>query len=128
MANHQCPVSSTHLRPKPLSGGHRGSARACTFFPHLLFNTLIFVFRRDLIEPTGPTAPTGPTCGCPAVVYHFRSRAPQVADPYAILRPPAATTRGWRCPAMPHLGRDSMIKGPVDGVYDHTVRSRPNGG
>ena len=38
--------------------------------------------RRDQIEPTGPTAPTGPTCG----------------------RPPAATTRGWRCPAMPHPG------------------------
>ena len=30
MANHQSPVSSTHLRSKPLSGGHRGSARACT--------------------------------------------------------------------------------------------------
>jgi hypothetical protein len=65
--------------------------------------------RRDLIEPTGPTAPTGPTCGRPAVVYHFRSRQLEVADPYAILRPPAAPTRGWRCPAMPHLGRGSMI-------------------
>ena len=59
--------------------------------------------RRDLIEPTGPTAPTGPTCGRPAVVYHFRSRQLEVADPYAILRPPAAPTRGWRRPAMPHL-------------------------
>ena len=57
--------------------------------------------RRDLIEPTGPTAPTG---GRPAVVYHFRSRQLEVADPYAILRPPAAPTRGWRCPAMPHPG------------------------
>src|SRR5665647_3243092 len=67
MANHQSPVSSTHLRPKPLSGGHRGSARACTplhLFPHLLFNTLIFVLKIAFVgvaaAGVGPM-PTGDT-------------------------------------------------------------------
>jgi len=50
--------------------------------------------RRNLIEPTGPTAPPGPTGGRLAVVDRFLSRQLEVTDPFATFTPPAAPTGG----------------------------------
>ncbi len=46
--------------------------------------------RRNAIEPTGQTAVPGRAGGRPATVYRFRSRALEVTDPFATLRPPTA--------------------------------------
>jgi 8-oxo-dGTP diphosphatase len=45
--------------------------------------------RRHLIEPTGATAGPGRSGGRPAAVFRFRSRALEVTDPFAVLKPPA---------------------------------------
>jgi hypothetical protein len=50
--------------------------------------------RRGLLEPTGERRTPGPGGGRPAAVYRFRSRALEVTDPFAVLRPPAHATRG----------------------------------
>jgi len=46
--------------------------------------------RRRLLEPTGERRSPGPGGGRPAAVYRFRSRALEVTDPFAVLRPPGA--------------------------------------
>jgi hypothetical protein len=51
--------------------------------------------RRGLLEATGERRAPGPGGGRPASVYRFRSRALEVTDPFAVLRPPtSARTRG----------------------------------
>ncbi|HET7328921.1 MAG TPA: NUDIX domain-containing protein [Nocardioidaceae bacterium] len=47
--------------------------------------------RRHMIEPTGASAPSGRAGGRPALVYRFCSRTLTVTDPFAVLRPPAAS-------------------------------------
>jgi ADP-ribose pyrophosphatase YjhB (NUDIX family) len=49
--------------------------------------------RRGLLEPTGERRRPGPGGGRPAAVYRFRSREPEVTDPFAVLRPPEPATR-----------------------------------
>jgi ADP-ribose pyrophosphatase YjhB (NUDIX family) len=44
--------------------------------------------RRGLLEATGERRAPGPGGGRPAALYRFRSRALQVTDPFAVLRPP----------------------------------------
>jgi 8-oxo-dGTP diphosphatase len=46
------------------------------------------LLRRRLLEPTGERRPPGRVGGRPAAVYRFRSRALEVTDPFAVLRPP----------------------------------------
>jgi hypothetical protein len=46
--------------------------------------------RRGLLEATGERRTPGPGGGRPASVYRFRSRALEVTDPFAVLRPPSA--------------------------------------
>ena len=46
--------------------------------------------RRGALEQTGERAGSGPAGGRPAAVYRFRSRALEVTDPFAVLRPPAS--------------------------------------
>jgi ADP-ribose pyrophosphatase YjhB (NUDIX family) len=46
--------------------------------------------RRGLLEPTGERRTPGPGGGRPAAVYRFRSRAMEVTDPFAVLRPPGS--------------------------------------
>jgi ADP-ribose pyrophosphatase YjhB (NUDIX family) len=47
--------------------------------------------RRGLLEPTGERRAPGREGGRPAAVYRFVSRELAVTDPFAVLRPPAAT-------------------------------------
>jgi 8-oxo-dGTP diphosphatase len=44
--------------------------------------------RRGLLEATGERRAPGPEGGRPAAVYRFASRALEVTDPFAVLRPP----------------------------------------
>lgn len=46
------------------------------------------LLRRRLLEPTGGRRDPGRTGGRPAALYRFRSRALEVTDPFAVLRPP----------------------------------------
>jgi ADP-ribose pyrophosphatase YjhB (NUDIX family) len=46
------------------------------------------LLRRGALEETGERRPPGRAGGRPASVYRFRSRALQVTDPFAVLRPP----------------------------------------
>jgi hypothetical protein len=46
--------------------------------------------RRGLLEATGERRTPGPGGGRPASVYRFGSRALEVTDPFAVLRPPSA--------------------------------------
>ena len=50
--------------------------------------------RRGVLEVTGERRPPGPEGGRPAAVYRFRSRALEVTDPFAVLRPPRAAATG----------------------------------
>jgi hypothetical protein len=50
--------------------------------------------RRGLLEATGERRAPGPGGGRPASVYRFRSRALEVTDPFAVLRPPTNRVRG----------------------------------
>lgn len=43
--------------------------------------------RREQLEPTGTTAPSGTGGGRPAALFRFSTRALQVTDPSAVLRP-----------------------------------------
>jgi ADP-ribose pyrophosphatase YjhB (NUDIX family) len=49
--------------------------------------------RRRLLQGTGERRTPGPGGGRPASVYRFRSHELEVTDPFAVLRPPAGTTR-----------------------------------
>ncbi|HET8651655.1 MAG TPA: NUDIX domain-containing protein [Gaiellaceae bacterium] len=44
--------------------------------------------RRGVLEPTGGRRDPGRTGGRPASLFRFRSRALEVTDPFAVLRPP----------------------------------------
>ena len=44
--------------------------------------------RRGLLEATGERREPGPAGGRPAALFRFRSRALEVTDPFAVLRPP----------------------------------------
>ena len=46
--------------------------------------------RRGLLQATGERRTPGPGGGRPASVYRFGSRALEVTDPFAVLRPPSA--------------------------------------
>lgn len=46
------------------------------------------LLRRGLLEETGERRESGPTGGRPAAVYRFRTRALEVTDQFAVLRPP----------------------------------------
>ena len=48
--------------------------------------------RRGLLESTGERRASGPEGGRPAAVYRFTSRALEVTDPFAVLRPPQTTS------------------------------------
>ena len=47
------------------------------------------LLRRRLLEPTGELRPSGRAGGRPASVFRFRTRALEVTDQFAVLRPPA---------------------------------------
>lgn len=47
------------------------------------------LLRRGVLEPTGDRREPGRAGGRPAEVYRFRSRALEITDPFAVLRPPA---------------------------------------
>jgi 8-oxo-dGTP diphosphatase len=47
------------------------------------------LLRRDVLEPTGSRREPGRAGGRPAELYRFRSRALEITDPFATLRPPA---------------------------------------
>jgi 8-oxo-dGTP diphosphatase len=46
------------------------------------------LLRRRLLEPTGERRPPGRVGGRPAAVFRFRTRALEITDPFAVLRPP----------------------------------------
>jgi ADP-ribose pyrophosphatase YjhB (NUDIX family) len=46
------------------------------------------LLRRGVLEPTGRRRPAGPAGGRPGELYRFRSRALEVTDQFAVLRPP----------------------------------------
>ena len=46
------------------------------------------LLRRGLLEETGERRESGPAGGRPAAVYRFRTRALEVTDQFAVLRPP----------------------------------------
>src|SRR5438094_8315157 len=46
------------------------------------------LLRRGVIESTGEQRPSGRTGGRPAALYRFRSRALEITDQFAVLRPP----------------------------------------
>src|ERR671935_1307630 len=46
------------------------------------------LLRRRLLEPTGRRREPGRAGGRPAALYRFRSRALEITDPFAVLRPP----------------------------------------
>ena len=46
--------------------------------------------RRHLLVPTGTRREPGPSGGRPAALYGFRSRALEITDQFAVLRPPTA--------------------------------------
>ena len=48
------------------------------------------LLRRRLLEPTGDVRPPGRSGGRPATVFRFRTRALEVTDQFAVLRPPGA--------------------------------------
>lgn len=48
------------------------------------------LLRRAVLEPTGARRPPGPAGGRPAELYRFRSRALEITDQFAVLRPPGA--------------------------------------
>jgi ADP-ribose pyrophosphatase YjhB (NUDIX family) len=50
------------------------------------------LLRRGLLEPTGETRTPGRTGGRPAACYRFCSRALEITDQFAILRPPREPT------------------------------------
>ena len=45
--------------------------------------------RRRVLEPTGVRRPAGPAGGRPAALFRFVTRALEVTDPFAVLRPPS---------------------------------------
>jgi ADP-ribose pyrophosphatase YjhB (NUDIX family) len=45
--------------------------------------------RRELLEDTGERRASGPAGGRPATVFRFRTRALEVTDQFAVLRPPS---------------------------------------
>ena len=49
--------------------------------------------RRGVLEATGERRPSGRGGGRPAAVYRFASRALEVTDPFAVLRPPTRAAR-----------------------------------
>jgi ADP-ribose pyrophosphatase YjhB (NUDIX family) len=49
------------------------------------------LLRRGLLEWTGGRREPGPAGGRPPALFRFRSRRLEVTDPFAVLRPPAAT-------------------------------------
>jgi ADP-ribose pyrophosphatase YjhB (NUDIX family) len=46
------------------------------------------LLRRSVLESTGARRPPGPAGGRPAELYRFRSRAIEITDQFAVLRPP----------------------------------------
>jgi ADP-ribose pyrophosphatase YjhB (NUDIX family) len=66
----------------------RGLYRAALGHDLSATNLQRILLRRALLEPTGEQRPPGRTGGRPAAVYRFRSRALEVTDQFAILRPP----------------------------------------
>jgi ADP-ribose pyrophosphatase YjhB (NUDIX family) len=46
------------------------------------------LLRRGLLEPTGERREPGPSGGRPPELFRFRTRALEVTDPFAVLRPP----------------------------------------
>lgn len=48
--------------------------------------------RRGQLEPTGETAPPTRTGGRPAKLFRFTRRTAEITDPFAVLRPRAAST------------------------------------
>ena len=47
------------------------------------------LLRRGVLDPTGERRPPGPSGGRPAEVYRFHTRALEITDQFAVLRPPA---------------------------------------
>jgi 8-oxo-dGTP diphosphatase len=47
------------------------------------------LLRRGVLEPTGERRLPGPAGGRPAALYRFRSRALEITDQFAVLRPPS---------------------------------------
>jgi len=66
----------------------RGLYRAALGHDLSATNLQRILLRRALLEPTGEQRPPGRAGGRPAAVYRFRSRALEVTDQFAILRPP----------------------------------------
>jgi len=46
------------------------------------------LLRRELLEATGERRASGPSGGRPAALFRFRSRALEITDQFAVLRPP----------------------------------------
>jgi ADP-ribose pyrophosphatase YjhB (NUDIX family) len=46
------------------------------------------LLRRNVLEPTGRVRASGPTGGRPGSLFRFRTRALEITDQFAVLRPP----------------------------------------
>jgi 8-oxo-dGTP diphosphatase len=57
-------------------------------------NLVRVLTRRAVIEQTEKVAASGRSGGRPAALFRFASRRLTVTDPFAVLKPPRATTRG----------------------------------
>ena len=66
----------------------RGLYRAALGHDVSATNLQRILLRRELLEPTGDQRPPGRAGGRPAAVYRFVSRALEVTDQFAVLRPP----------------------------------------
>jgi ADP-ribose pyrophosphatase YjhB (NUDIX family) len=67
----------------------RGLYRAALGHDVSATNLQRVLVRRHLLVPTGTRREPGPTGGRPAAFYGFRTRALEITDQFAVLRPPA---------------------------------------
>ena len=71
----------------------RGIYAACIGHPVSATNLQRVLIRRKIIEPTNSTAQPAASGGRPATLYHFTERVLLVTNPFAVFKPPAASSR-----------------------------------
>src|SRR5262249_10633821 len=69
----------------------RGLYRAALGHDVSATNLQRVLVRRHLLAPTGTRREPGPSGGRPAALYCFRTRALEITDQFAVLRPPAGS-------------------------------------